>query len=76
MLLIFNYVFLLIADVTYLITIVIQLVNYYSLQIILTIFNLQSMIFVLFAILLLGMGVYLSFKVTNNKDDSYPIKTS
>ena len=39
-------------------------------------FNQPLMIFVLFAMLLLGMGVYLSFKVTNNKDDRYPIKTS
>lgn len=34
------------------------------------------MVFVLFAILLLGMGVYLSFKVTTNKDKRIPMKTS
>lgn len=34
------------------------------------------MIFVLFAILLLGMGVYLSFKVTNSDDERFPVKPS
>lgn len=34
------------------------------------------MIFVLLAFFLLGMGVYLSFKVTDNKDKRVPMKTS
>gem|GEM_PF-3883987 len=33
------------------------------------------MVFVLFAIVLLGMGVYLSFKVTHNKDKHITLKT-
>jgi hypothetical protein len=32
------------------------------------------MAFVILTLVLLGMGVYLSFKVSNSKDDKFPAK--